>query len=156
MRKVLVLLLAVSLFTSCKDNKKTDRRDDRNYERDDYRNNDDRNNDRNNDDRNNDRNNDDRNSRNSDYNNDDRDNRNNRDNGDDNSSNWTSADRNTFIDNCVPEAEKNGLSNRQATSYCTCMQKGVERMYPDKNDVDKLDMNSAEVKRMVQDCNPLQ
>lgn len=152
MRKVFVLLLAVSLFASCKDNKQTDRRNDRNNERDDYRN----------DDRNNDRN-DDRNSRNSDYddNNSNSRNNNNDDSYDNNNSRssrngWSSAERNAFVDNCVPEAEKNGLTNRQATQYCECMQKGIEEMYPDPNDAANLDMNSSKVKRMVQDCAPRQ
>lgn len=143
MRKVLILFLAVSLFASCKD-KKTDSRDDRRSERDrdDYRTRDD--------DRDNDK-------RETDYK-DDRDSRDKdeyKDTDDNNSGGgWSSAEVKVFVDNCAPEAEKNGLTFRQATDYCECMQRGLEKMYPNANDVGNIDMESPRIKRMVEDCAP--
>lgn len=146
MRKVFILLLAVSLFTSCKD-KKVDRRDDRRSERDrdDYRSgDDDRDKDRNSKDAdyNDDRNNDDRNSRD-------------RDNSDDSRNSgggWTSAEVKIFVDNCVSSAADGGMQRSKAEDYCNCMQKVLEKDYPNANDVGNVNMESSRMKAAVKDC----
>lgn len=136
MRKLLVLVFAISLFTACnnnnpfkKDNNKE--RDNTGNNRDDYRNGDD-NNKNNNDDRGN--------NRNSDYND---------DNG---GGSWSATERKTFTSNCVDEAVKGGFSNSKAEDYCSCMQEKLERKFPNTRDVADLDMNTPEMKRMVKDC----
>lgn len=141
MRKVFVLLLAVSLFTSCKD-KKVDRRDDRRSERDrdDYRSGDDK----------------DRNSRDADYkddkNSDDRSSDRDRTSDDNRGGGWSSAEVKIFVDNCVSEAVKGGMEQRRSEDYCSCMQKVLEKDYPNANDVGNVDMNSSRMQAAVKDC----
>lgn len=142
MRKVFILLLAVSLFASCKD-KKVDRRDDRRSERDrdDYRSGDD---------------NRDRNSKDADYtddkNNDDRNS--DRNNSDDRNSGggWSSSEVKIFVDNCVSSAVNGGMQQSRAEDYCNCMQKVLEKDYPNANDVGNVDMNSSRMQAAVKDC----
>lgn len=144
MRKLLILFLCAGLLFACNNDKKDDRRStrDRDRESDDYRNRDDRDDDR----------------RNTDYNDDrkkDRDDSYNKDNDDrKSSSGWAAAEARAFVSECVPAAEKNGLSRSQATEYCECMQTKIERLYPDVNDAARIDMESAEMQQMVRDCAP--
>jgi hypothetical protein len=150
MRKLLFLLFAITFFTACNSNK-DDRRSgkDRNRERDDYRSReDDRNDDRRNTDYTDDRDNRDRNNNNRE------EDRNNRDDSYYNDGGWSSKDVRDFVDNCAPEAEKNGLTRFEALDYCECMQKKIERLYPDINDAARIDMKSERVKQMVRDCAP--
>ena len=65
---------------------------------------------------------------------------------------WTSAQVRDFVDNCVSEAEKGRLSHDQAQNYCTCMQKKLERKYPNPNDAVGLTENSDEMQQMATDC----
>ena len=144
MRKLLILFLAAGIFVACNNDKKDDRRSsrDRDRESDDYRSKD----------REDDR-------RNTDYNDDrkdDRDDSYNKDNDDRKSSSggWSSAEVDAFVSECVPAAEKNGLSRAQATEYCECMQVKIEKMYPDVNDAATIDMESPKMQQMVRDCAP--
>jgi len=109
MRKLLIFLLAGTIFTACNNNK-----DDRRSGRGTNNNRDDR------------------------YNNEE---------------GWSSQVVRAFVDNCVEEAE-NGLTPSEALDYCECMQKKIERMYPDANDLESLDMESPRVKQMIEDCAP--
>jgi len=149
MKKLLILLMAFSLFTACNNEKSArndrDSRSNNSRDKDDYRNDDDRDKDKNSDededsrdkDRNKDRDNDDRTT-------DDRD---------DNKSSggWTSREVNEFVTTCVDAAEK-GMSTTQARNYCECMQVKLERLYPNSNDAARFDPESNSAKRMIQEC----
>ncbi len=142
MRKFLIFTLALGLFAACNNNKDKDRRDDRRSTResDDYRDRDSR-------DRNDDRN--------TDYDDRDRNNDRNVSNNDDNGNSgggWSSREVETFVNECVSEAEKSEMGRSMAVSYCECMQKQLERMYPDPNDVADIDMESAKMQQMAKDC----
>lgn len=147
MRKLLILFLSAGLFIACNNDKKDDRRStrDRDRESDDYRSRDDR------DTREDDR-------RNTDYNDDrdkEKDDSYNKESDDRNSGGgWSAAEARAFVSECVPAAEKNGLSRSQATEYCECMQTKIERQYPDVNDAASIDMESAQMQQMVRDCAP--
>jgi hypothetical protein len=71
------------------------------------------------------------------------------------SSTWSSLEINAYVNNCIPAAEKNGLTKGQATDYCECTQRGLEKMYPDPKDVAGLDLNAPNIQEMIIKCNPL-
>ncbi len=154
MKKLLILLLSLSLLTSCKD-KKTTNRDDRNTstrDKDDYRDGDDGNKD------------DKTSSSNDDKTTDDRKIDRNSGNYDDvvdddeegnhipDSKNWTSSEVRQFVTPCVDKAVENGVSRSKAEIYCNCMQQRMERKFPDASDVSNFDKNSSETKGWIQDC----
>jgi hypothetical protein len=133
MRKLLVIFFAVGLFAACK-NEKKDSKTDR-TETDDYRNKDDE-----------------KEAKSTDYRDDDRskDEKSTRDN--DSRSSWNSDHVKIFVDNCAGEAVKNGLQRSEATEYCECMQRKLEVMYPDPQDVGNIDTESSEMKDMIRKC----
>lgn len=140
MKKFLILLLAAGLFTSCNNNKgKNDRtdRDTTKTSKDDYNSGDkssDKDKDKDNTDQNKDNNgNTDNNSRGT----------------------WSSVEVDAFITNCVSSAVNGGMQRTKADSYCNCMQRKLETLYPNVNDAGSLteeDMNSPSMQRLVKDC----
>jgi hypothetical protein len=149
MKKLLIFLMACSLFTACNNDKTARERDRTNSSRDkdDYRN-DDKSSDRND-------------ARNTDDNSRDRDKSDNsNDRNDDNSRNddrtssggWTSAERHEFVSNCVNTAVSGGMESPRAQSYCDCMQVKLERMYPRSSDVVNIDVESTEMQNMMRNC----
>jgi hypothetical protein len=52
-------------------------------------------------------------------------------------SNWTSAQRESFLNDCIKEAKK-GISEDKALTYCDCMLFKVERKYPSHAEAQKL------------------
>jgi hypothetical protein len=128
MRSVLIFLMALTLFTACKNKAKASRE----TESTDTKTKDNS--------RDNNKDNTDNNSSNTDYN---------------SSGGWTSAQVSEFVDNCVSEAEKE-WSHSAAQSYCTCMQQKLERKYPNANDAAGLTENSPELKEMAEKCLPSQ
>lgn len=159
MRKLLILFFATSLFVACNNNK-DDRRStrDRDRERDDYRSKDDEKGDdrRNTDYKDDQKNPEDRDSRETDDNNRSRDDDRKSNDGITTSDGWPSSERVAFVKECVPAAEKKGLTYSQASDYCECMQKKIERAYPDINEAAKIDMSSPRLQQMVEDCAPRQ
>jgi hypothetical protein len=133
MRKLLVVFFAVSLFAACK-NEKKDSKTDR-TETDDYRNKDN-----------------DKDAKSTDYKDDDRstDDRSTKD--DDRRSSWSSDQVSIFVDNCAGEAVKGGMQRGKATEYCECMQRKLEVMYPDPQDVGNIDTETPEMKEMIRKC----
>ena len=148
MKKLLVFILALGLFSACKDKKAPDPRDKGDYYKDDYRN-DDRNNNNNGDDEN--RNN--RNNRNNDdENTNDRNNDEPSDNGNTGGS-WGSANEDVFVSNCVSSAASSGtFTKAQAKSYCSCMLEKLERKYPNPEDIKDMDENDPVMLRMAKEC----
>jgi|CXWL01.1.fsa_nt_gi Ni/Co efflux regulator RcnB len=144
MKKVLIFLMAVSLFASCNNDKNgrgkydRDRNSSDNRDRDDYRN-DDRNSDKNNDRDNND-------DRNTDKNND-------RDNND-NSGSWSKSDENKFMDDCEGTAKEN-VGAARANEYCDCMLQKIKKMYSSYTEADRELAGSSqdEINKLAADCN---
>ena len=141
MKKLLILLLAAGLFTSCNNNKgKNDRtdRDTTKTSKDDY-NSGDKSSDKDKDKDNTDQN---------------KDNNGNTDNNNSRGS-WSSVEVDAFITNCVSSAVNGGMQRTKADSYCNCMQRKLETLYPNVNDAGSLteeDMNSPSMQRLVKDC----
>lgn len=130
MKHLLIVVMAISLFTACKDNKNVNPRDDRELNDRDR----DRNRDRNRDD---------------DYNNDDRTDNNNSGGG------WTQANVTEFVSNCVTSAANGGMQTGTAQTYCDCMQRHIEKMYPNPQDagqLSKTDLETPAMKRKIQEC----
>ena len=126
MKRVLILIMALGLFAACK-NKAKDVRNTGNTDnktKDNYQ-------DNNKDNTNND------NTRNTDYH---------------SGGSWTSEQVREFVDNCVSEAEKGSLDHNQAQGYCTCMQKKLEKKYPNPNDAAGLTETDPEMEKMATDC----
>lgn len=133
MRKLIIFFLTASLFIACNNDKKSDRRSDR--ETDDYRSDD--------------KEAKDRDTKDADY----------KDSGekektDDvkSSDGWSSSDVRLFVDNCVSEAVKGGMQQTKATDYCECMQRKLEVLYPNSQDVGNLDVESPNIKDMINKC----
>jgi len=142
MRKLIILFLAAGLFIACNNDKKSDRRSDRDTERnrDDYNSDD--------------KDSKDRDSKEAGYK-DDRDSRDKEEVSDrDNSGggNWSSSDVRIFVDNCVSEAVKGGMQRTKATDYCECMQRKLEDLYPNSADVGNLDVEAPNIKDMINKC----
>ncbi len=139
MKKIFILLFVAGLFTSCNNNKgKNDRtdRDTANTKTDDYKTTTDKDKD------------------NSDK---DKDKDNNSNNGNTNNStgSWSSVEVDAFITNCVSSAVNGGMQRTKSESYCNCMQRKLETLYPNVNDAGSLteeDMNSPSMQRLVKDC----
>jgi hypothetical protein len=143
MKKLLILLMAFSLFTACNNDKTAARndRDTRNSrDKDDYRSNDRDDKDTRDDDR-------------TDTRNDDRDDdrKDTRDDDRTSSSGWSSKDVNDFNTSCI-ESAVSGMDRSTATRYCECMQVKLEKLYPNPNDAANIDLESNSMKQMVQDC----
>lgn len=142
MKKLLILLLAAGLFTSCNNNKgKNDRtdRDTTKTSKDDY-NSGDKSSDKDKD----------KDKDNTDQNKDNNGNTNNNSRG-----SWSSVEVDAFITNCVSSAVNGGMQRTKADSYCNCMQRKLETLYPNVNDAGSLteeDMNSPSMQRLVKDC----
>ena len=143
MKKLLIFLLATSLITACNNKAKTTTTRDK----DDYSKQDSTKGDKDKDK--------------------DKDNTSNKDNNNNNSSNnqdntnsnsgasWSSAEVDAFVTNCVSTAVGGGMQQSKADTYCTCMQRKFETLYPNVNDAGKLtaeDMNSPSMQRLVKDC----
>jgi hypothetical protein len=130
MKKVLIFLMALSLFTACNNDKgKLDKKADY-REKDDYGTNDDQSNEK---------------SRKDDDN-----------NSDENTSSdgWTRSDENKFVAECADEATKN-VGETRANQYCDCMLKKIKKMYSSYNEANlKLGRLSKEqIDRLAADCN---
>lgn len=135
MRKLIIFFLTASLFIACNNDKKADRRSDRDAERtkDDYNSDD--------------KDSKDRDSKDADYKDDDS-----RDKENTSGDNWSRSDVNIFVDNCVSEAVKGGMQRTKATDYCECMQRKLEVLYPNSADVGNLDVESPNIKDMINKC----
>lgn len=150
MKRLLILVLAASLFTACNNKAKTSTTRDK----DDYSKQDTTKADK---DKGMDKDNTNNKDNNKDNNNDNNNNSSN--NGDNNTTSsgggWSSSEVDAFVTNCVSSAVGGGMQQSRASSYCTCMEKKLETLYPDVNDAGKLteeDMNSPSMKRLVKDC----
>ncbi len=137
MKKLLIFLMAFSLFTACNNDKGKNTRDDKNADyrdKDDYGNEDDRKND---DNRKDDNNNEDNNTDKSDY-----------------ADGWTRSDENKFVAECSDEAAKN-VGETRANQYCDCMLNKIKKMYSSYNEANlKLGRLSKEqIDRLAEDCN---
>ena len=100
MKKALFFLIAVTLFTACKNEK----RPSTNRVKDDYRSND-----KNTDNSNNDRNTDSRDK-------------------EDNTASWPRSDENKFMDECESSAKEN-VGAVRANEYCDCMLQKMKKMF---------------------------
>ena len=141
MRKLIILFLAAGLFIACNNDKKTDRRADRDAERtkDDYSTDDK----------------DSKDSKDADYKDADKGDKeevSDRDKDNTAGGNWSRSDVNIFVDNCVSEAVKGGMQRTKATDYCECMQRKLEVLYPNSADVGNLDVESPNIKDMINKC----
>lgn len=144
MKKLLILLLSISLLVACKNEKTKSASDTEKTSKDDYRNGD-------TDDEKDKKDDDggiDRNSGNFDDVVDDDEEGNHVAEG----ANWSSADINSFSTECVNAAVKKGLEKSKAQTYCNCMLRKLTTKYPDVADAAKIDMESPSMKTMVNDC----
>lgn len=147
MKQLLVFILALGLFTACKDKKAPDPRNKGDYYKDDYRNGDDRNNNGDDENRNN------RNNRNDEDNNNGRNNDEPVDNNNGDAGSWGSANEDVFVSNCVSSAASSGkFSKSQAKAYCSCMLEKLERKYPNPEDISGMDENDPAMLRMAKEC----
>ncbi len=144
MRKLIILFLAAGLFIACNNDKKSDRRSDRDTERnqDDYNSDD--------------KDSKDRDSKEADYQ-DDRDSRDkeevsDRDDNDSGNGGWPASSVKVFVDNCADEAVRKGMQRSKAVDYCECMQRKLEILYPNEADVANLDVNAPNIKAMIEKC----
>jgi hypothetical protein len=130
MKHLLILFTAFSLFaTSCNQNKSSKKEDTKSTTKDDYR---------------------DKDSDNKDG---DRDTDNSsKDEERTTSAGWSAKDINDFVTNCVSTAVDGGMARSAADKYCNCMQQKLEDLYPNSADVVKVDMESDNMKQMVQNC----
>lgn len=62
---------------------------------------------------------------------------------------WSSADRTAFIRECT-DAATDDMGASQASSYCTCMEEKLEKMYPTANDANN--MTEEDMKALAPDC----
>ncbi|MEO7923068.1 MAG: hypothetical protein ABIR30_05270 [Chitinophagaceae bacterium] len=68
---------------------------------------------------------------------------------------WPSSEVNAFITNCVSSAVEGGMDRPLALRYCECMQVKLETLYPDVKEASLLtdaDMETPAMKRLVRDC----
>lgn len=65
---------------------------------------------------------------------------------------WTSAEANTFVSNCVNSAVKEGMARSTASSYCSCMQEKLEKIYPVAANAAGIDVESPSMQRMMKGC----
>lgn len=119
MRKLLLFLLAFSLLTSCNDSQFSKK-----ASKEETADKDDRDKGKDEDD--------------------DRDDKKNKD--DDTESNWTTKQRNKWLNECIDAAS----SNPQARELCSCVLEKVERKYPDSEDAEKV--SEAEATRLAKEC----
>jgi hypothetical protein len=137
MKKLLVFLMSFGLLIACNNNKGPLSRDDKNTtnrDKDDYRDGDKTDKDK-----------DDGNSK---YTNDKDEN----DKNNNSDASWTSSETRKFVNDCVDAAVKGGMQQSTAESYCNCMQKKLEKIYPDFKDTDKMDAESSSIKSMAKNC----
>lgn len=132
MKKFLIILMAFSLLTACKDKKEADAKKTETKSADDYRSGDNKTGDDN-------------------KGKDDKDNTGVTDdqNKTDNNTNfsgggWPQSEKDSFISSCVREAMKGGRSREVASSYCQCMMEKMEAEYPDINKAAKLTNDEIE------------
>jgi len=68
---------------------------------------------------------------------------------------WATDLADEFIKNCTKDVIKGGIPAKQAQAYCSCMQTKIERLYPNPDEAAKIteeDMKSAEMSRLVEEC----
>jgi hypothetical protein len=68
---------------------------------------------------------------------------------------WGTAERETFLSNCIESVIKGGKDGVTAKSYCECMSFKVEIKYPNPADVKELTaekLNTPEWKKNIQEC----
>jgi hypothetical protein len=153
MKKLLIMLMAVTLFAACNNNKdRNDRDRGSRRDRDDYNSSDRDRDSRDNDKKNTDYDYKDRNDRDrqdDDRRNDDRDDDRNRSSG---GGSWSSSEINQFVSTCTDAAEKGGMQRSVAAKYCDCMQVKLEKMYPNAADAGGIDVESPAMKKEIMDC----
>ncbi|HRE38256.1 MAG TPA: hypothetical protein PK092_07415 [Chitinophagaceae bacterium] len=132
MRKLLMILMAFSLLTACKDKKEADAKKTETKSADDYRSGDNKTGDDN-------KGNDDKEKSGVSEDNNKTDNTNNF-----SGSGWPQSEKDSFISSCVREAMKGGRSREVASSYCQCMMEKMEAEYPDINKAAKLTNDEIE------------
>ncbi len=140
MKKLLILLLSVSLLTACKNDKTKSASDTEKTSKDDYRNGDAEDKDKKDDDGDIDRN-----SGNYDDVVDDDEEGNHVADG----AKWSSRDITGFKAKCEQAAIKNGATTTEAQTYCNCMLRKLSTKYPDINDIN---MEGSDVKVMATQC----
>ena len=70
---------------------------------------------------------------------------------------WTDAQKNQFVNECTPAAEKaQGLSNEDAHSYCSCMTEKIALKYSfdEANRLTQADLGTPEWQQAMADCKP--
>jgi hypothetical protein len=74
---------------------------------------------------------------------------------DNTSSGWTNSQRESYINDCVSEARKS-ISTSKAKSYCDCMQNKIEKKYRmsfvEASRITTEDLSTAEAKADIQEC----
>lgn len=70
----------------------------------------------------------------------------------DDPNNWSSLDVQIFVKSCVNTAVDGGMARKTAEDYCNCMQKKLEARYPNSDDVGNFQQDSPEAKKMALDC----
>lgn len=130
MKKTLILLVAVSFFTACNNDKsskdKNDRNSSDNQNKDDYRNNE---------------------------NNTDNNKNESRDK-EDNTASWPRSDENKFMDDCEGTAKQN-VGAARANEYCDCMLQKIKKMYSSYMEADRklAGRTQEEINQLAADCN---
>jgi len=71
---------------------------------------------------------------------------------DESSSSWKASEIREFLNSCVNKAVSKGSGKAVAEEYCSCMQKKLEKRYPDTKDLVGLDLESPSITRMAEDC----
>ena len=142
MKKVLIFVMAVSLFPACKNDKNS--KDNRNgsKEKDDYRNGDGKMNDS-------------KDSKNADFTNDDKkENTDNVRSSDDSGAGWSKSDENKFMDECEGTAKEN-VGAARANEYCDCMLQRMKKQYSTYAEAnqDLAGATQEEINKLAAPCN---
>ncbi len=64
-------------------------------------------------------------------------------------SNWSKADRKSFVEACVPAAQE-GMSKKKAKKYCDCALYKIEQMYPDPTNA--ANVTADEIQKVAEMC----
>ncbi len=144
MKKLLILLLAAGLFTSCNNNKGKNNENTSNREKDDYTKRDSSSGDK-------DKTNDDGTKEHS--KNDPADN-NNANDSDSDKGGWSISDEDRFLDDCTGTATENVGATR-AKQYCNCMLLKIKRMYSTYAEAERklTTMSQEQINELAVDCN---
>jgi hypothetical protein len=69
-----------------------------------------------------------------------------------NNDGWSARDINDFVTSCVNSASDGGMARSAAQRYCDCMQRELEKRYPDPVDAARIDIESPDMQQLVKDC----